>query len=219
MEKINVITRTSNRPNGFDRNYHSIKSQTYKNINHIVIYDNPDDYTNYVSKYDGITVYGVDRQKLIDNYKGPIFYNKMFWPSYHNLYFNPVLQTIDEGWVIFLDDDDFFTDETTVEKIVNNLQDEDTMYIWKMIVGSMTVIPRQDAYTTKKFSLGNIGGSCFTVHSKWAKKCEWDGFKCGDFRYIQSLDKIVPNKEWIDEIFIVVPQSGFGKRVDNSSEY
>ena len=159
MEKINVITRTSNRPNGFDRNYHSIKSQTYKNINHIVIYDNPDDYTNYVSKYDGITVYGVDRQKLIDDYKGPIFYNKMFWPSYHNLYFNPVLKTIEQGWIIFLDDDDLFFDENSVQKIIDELKNEDTLYIWKMLSAGHTVIPRQITFTMKKLELGNIGSN------------------------------------------------------------
>jgi hypothetical protein len=216
MDKlINIITRTSNRPIGFERNYNSIKSQTYKNINHIVIYDNQNDYENYVSKYTGINTYSVDRQNLIDNYKGPIFYDKMFWPSYHNLYFNPVLKIVEDGWVIFLDDDDFFKNEFTVEEIVSHIKDDDTMYIWKMIVGSTIVIPRNDAYQNKRLSLGNIGGSCFTVHSKWARTCEWDGFKCGDFRYIQSLDKIVPNKVWIDEIFIVVPQSGYGKKIDN----
>jgi glycosyltransferase involved in cell wall biosynthesis len=214
-KKINVITRTSNRPKGFDRNYNSIKNQTYKNVNHIVIYDNPEDYESYISKYEGIQIYAVDRQNLIDNYKGPVFYNKMFWPSYHNLYFNPVLKSIDDGWVIFLDDDDFFKDENTLESIANYLQDEDTMYIWKMLVGGTTTIPRQDAYQEKKISLGNIGGSCFTVHIKWAKKSEWDGFKCGDFRYIQSIDNIIPKKEWVDEVFVIVPQSGYGKKIDN----
>jgi hypothetical protein len=212
---INIITRTSNRPIGFERNYNSIINQTYKNINHIVIYDNPKDYDNYISKYEGIKTFSVDRQNLIENYKGPTFTNKFFWPSYHNLYFNPVLKTIEDGWIIFLDDDDYFKDEFTIENLSKFLFDPDTIYIWKMIVGGMTVIPRPDAFKLKKFTLGNIGGSCFTVHSKWANKVEWDGYKCADFRYLNSLDKIVPNKQWIDEIFVVVPQSGFGKRNDS----
>lgn len=212
---INVITRTSNRPKGFERNYNSIKSQTYKNINHIVIYDNQVDFDDYISKYDNIKTFGVDRENLISTYTGPVFYNKMFWPSYHNLYFNPVLKTIEDGWIIFLDDDDHFKDENTVQNIVNHLKDDDTIYIWKMIVGNTMIIPRENAYKNKIFALGNIGGSCFTVHSKWAKTKEWDGFKCGDFRYLKSLSEVIPNKEWIDEIFVVVPQSGLGRKQDN----
>lgn len=212
---INVITRTSNRPNGFERNYKSIKSQTYENINHIVIYDNHDDFKNYVSKYENITTIYADREKLISTYTGPTFFNKFFWPSFHNLYFNPVLKTIQDGWIIFLDDDDYFMDEFTVEKIVSHLKNEDTIYIWKMIVGGSLIIPREGAFETEKIELGNIGGSCFTVHSKWGKTQEWDGYKCADFRYLKSLDKIIPNKHWIDEIFVVVPQSGLGRKIDN----
>lgn len=212
---INVITRTSNRPNGFDRNYKSIKNQTYKNINHIVIYDNLTDYENYVSKYTNITTFGVDREKLIKNYTGPTFTSNLFWPSYHNLYFNPVLKTITDGWIIFLDDDDHFFDKNSVKKIVDNLQNEDTLYIWRMLSNGNMVIPREIGFRMKKLQLGNIGSNCFTFHSKWASKYQWDGFKCGDFRFVESLSKTIPNQEWIDEILVVVPSVGFGKRIDN----
>lgn len=211
---INIITRTSNRPKGFDRNYHSVKSQTYKNVNHIVIYDNLSDYEDYISKYTGITPISVDREKLIDNYKGTLFFNKFFYKSYHNLYFNPVLKTLDQGWIIFLDDDDYFKDENTLEIISNYLLDDNTIYIWKMLVGDSIVIPKESEYKTDKIELGNIGGSCFTVHTKWGCKVEWDAYKCADFRYLKALDKIVPNKKWLDEIFIIVPSSGYGKKKD-----
>ena len=211
---INIITRTSNRPNGFDRNYRSIKNQTYKNINHIVIYDNPTDLEKYLFKYDGLTTIWVDREKLKNNYMGPHFLGKFFWTSYHNLYFNPILKTIDEGWIIFLDDDDYLKDEFTIENISKKLIDEDTILIWKMLIGETNIIPNDDAFLTKKIELGNIGGSCFTVHSKWAKEYQWDAFKCADFRYLNSLSKIIPKKEWINEVFVIVPNSGFGKKRD-----
>jgi hypothetical protein len=138
----------------------------------------------------------------------------MFWPSYHNLYFNPVLQTIDEGWVIFLDDDDFFKDENSVMKISEYLSDVDTIYIWKMITSGNLVIPRDLSFQTKKIKLGDIGSNCFTFHSKWAKSSQWDGYKCGDFRFLESLSKIIPNTTWIDGVFVVVPIAGFGKKID-----
>jgi len=47
--KINILTRTSGRPNCFKRCVDSIKSQTYKNINHIVGADDDASY-EYASK-------------------------------------------------------------------------------------------------------------------------------------------------------------------------
>jgi glycosyltransferase involved in cell wall biosynthesis len=211
---INIITRTSNRPNGFDRNYCSIKNQTYKNINHIVIYDNHSDFEKYLFKYDNITTKWVDRDKLKTNYMGPHFLGKFFWPSYHNLYFNPILKTIDEGWIIFLDDDDYLFDKDSVQKIVNHLQDEDTLYIWKMLSNGNIIIPKEIAFKMKKIELGNIGNNCFTFHSKWSKETQWDAFKCADFRFVKTLSEKIPKQEWIDEILMVVPSSGFGKRID-----
>ena len=55
METLNILTRTSNRPNGFKRCYNSIKNQTYKKINHIVSCDNEKD-LNYLNNYDDIEV-------------------------------------------------------------------------------------------------------------------------------------------------------------------
>jgi hypothetical protein len=211
---INIMTRTSNRPNGFDRNYCSIKNQTYKNINHIVIYDNHSDFEKYLFKYDDITTIWVDRDKLKNNYLGPHFLGKFFWPSYHNLYFNPILKTIDEGWIIFLDDDDYLFDKDSVQKIVNHLQDEDTLYIWKMLSNGNIIIPKEIAFKMKKIELGNIGNNCFTFHSKWSKETQWDAFKCADFRFVKTLSEKIPKQEWIDEILMVVPSSGFGKRID-----
>jgi hypothetical protein len=215
MEKlINVITRTSNRPKGFDRNYQSVKNQSHKNIKHIVTYDNQEDYDNYLSKYDDIEKFQIDRQNLIDNYQGPFFYNKMFWPSYHNLYFNPVLQTINDGWIIFLDDDNFFYDQNSVSNISSHLNDPDKLYVWKMQPPNNQTIPRPESFQHKVIKIGDIDTGCIAFHSKWAKSCQWDGFKCGDFRFIHALSKVIPNSEWIDKVFVVVPSVGFGQRVD-----
>ena len=86
-----------------------------------------------------------------------------------------------------------------------------------MLIGETNIIPNDDAFLTKKIELGNIGGSCFTVHSKWAIEYQWDAFKCADFRYLNSLSKIIPKKEWINEVFVIVPNSGFGKKRDYES--
>ena len=61
---INILTRTSNRPIGFKNCELSIKNQTYKNIKHIVSYDNDNDLTYLKETENKIKV---DMNQLIKN--------------------------------------------------------------------------------------------------------------------------------------------------------
>jgi hypothetical protein len=82
---INVVTRTSGRPEFFKRNVNSINSQTYKNIRHVIITDSKDN-VSYI-KNNGIEEYYIyDPIYLVknDKTKDP----KTGRLSAHNLYFN-----------------------------------------------------------------------------------------------------------------------------------
>jgi len=48
---INILTRTSGRPNGFNKCRKSIENQTYIQIKHLVSYDDNND-LHYLKKYD-----------------------------------------------------------------------------------------------------------------------------------------------------------------------
>jgi len=57
---INILVRTSNRPNFFAKCYQSIREQTYKNIRLIVSYD--DEFTKeYTSGYETDSLVGFKR--------------------------------------------------------------------------------------------------------------------------------------------------------------
>ena len=209
---INILTRTSNRPNGFKKNVENIRKQTYKNINHIVCTDDKNSIPYIVEN--GCDDYIlIDRDNLIknDNYPNP--HTGVYSP--HNLYFNEMIKSVTSGWVIYLDDDDTFTGIDTVEKIVNviNQHSEDSIIYWRMIYPSGRVLPH-DMSKGKNPMIGGIGGSCFTFHSKYKNDSKWDSWKCGDFRLIQKLHNKIPNKVWVPENFICVPMQGMGNKKD-----
>jgi len=209
---INILTRTSNRPNGFRKNRESILGQTYKNINHIVCTDDKDS-INYI-KENGITDYLlVNREELIQNDKSIDPKTGRYSP--HNLYFNEMIKKVESGWVIYLDDDDRFVDNTSVEQIVNliNKSDEDTIIYWRMVYGNGHFLPL-DMSNNQKPKIGGIGSPCFTFNIKYGKDILWDGWKCGDFRFIETLHKIIPKKVWYPKNLIYIPSAGFGNRKD-----
>ena len=210
---INILTRTSNRPNGFDICVNSIKKQTYENINHIVSYDDDLD-LNYINNYN-VSKIKINREEIIKNDKSVNPNNPNFWFSPHNLYCNSLLDEVKDGYIMFLDDDDMLLHENVIEVIVDNIVDEDTILIWKMQYPDGRLLPDSNSYNTKKIRLGGIGSPCFLFHSKWKDFYRWDAYKCGDYRFLEKLYKKIPNNKWINSPFIILNNSGgLGKKED-----
>jgi hypothetical protein len=220
---INVVTRTSGRPEFFKRNVNSINSQTYKNIRHVIITDSKDN-VSYI-KNNGIEEYYIyDPIYLVknDKTKDP----KTGRLSAHNLYFNEVHKEIKEGWIIYIDDDDYFMDQHSLSKLVTHINkyNEDTLIYFQMEWGSKNIkIPSEIKNRKVLFPFGSekwtpqlarIGGSCLIFHSKYKDFAMWDKWKCSDFRVISKLHNKIPNKVCIVEPFVKVPLAGKGERND-----
>ena len=124
------------------------------------------------------------------------------------------MDKVEEGWVIFLDDDDFLIDKFSLEKMSKLIEDPDTLVIWQMEYNNGRRIPSEHTIKNKKIILGDIGSECFIFHNKWIKTCRWDSYKCSDFRFIECLSKQIKNIKWINEPLVKVPFAGFGKRND-----
>jgi len=209
---INIITRTSGRPNAFKRCVNSIKEQTYQNINHIIITDDENNF-GYIKENGYDNPYLVNREELIKNDKsidpgtGPY--------SPHNLYFIEVKHLITDGWVMYLDDDDLFNKETALDEIkdiINNV-DEDTIIYWQMVYENGMVLP-QIINSKNPPRIGGIGSPCFTFHSKWIKYAQWDGWKCSDFRVINSLHNKIKKFKFTPKPLVLIPKAGFGNKND-----
>lgn len=219
---INIITRTSNRPNSFKRNLNSISSQNYGNINHIICTDDEKS-LDYIKDYGVQNYHLLDKDKIVidDIRRGEksglsksVSGQKLAYAPY-NLYFNEVHKLITSGWIIYLDDDDVFYSSDSVSKIVEviNQNDNDTMIIWKMIYSDLTELPVEISERNPP-RFNQIGGSCFTFHSKYLDFATWDSWKGSDFRVINRLYKSIPNIVWYPEKIVYVPMVGFGQKKD-----
>lgn len=209
---INILTRTSNRPNGFKLTRNSIEMQTYKNINHIISYDNEDD-LNYLNQYSNLTLVKIDKNELIksDNSKTP---NTGKY-SPHNLYFNEMVKYVNDGWVLYIDDDDYFKDEYSIEKIVNEISksDDDTLIFWQFRLGDNLILPK-DLSKDNPPKLYSIGGETICFNYKYKDIVIWDGWKCSDFRIIDKLFNNVPKFRFINEVLVIAPKPGLGNKID-----
>lgn len=203
---INIITRTSNRPNFFKRNHESIINQNYKNIRHIVGYDNYDS-LEYLNEYDDIDTFYIKENytknivDIPDPKTGPRFE--------YNLYFNLLFSQVEDGWILILDDDDHLANEKVITHMITHLKYKTDMLIFQMQYQNKNVIPaKQDLY--KKPVIGKIGSPCILIHSSIAKKIKWDGWKCADYRYISKCWEYSERKIWLN-----VPLINIGSTIGN----
>lgn len=207
---INIITRTSGRPNGFQRCQQSISNQTYTNIRHIVSYDNLED-KEYVDKYN-VDAFFIDKAKVqaMQDIPDP----KTGGRFIYNLYFNILFNKVKNGWIMILDDDDYLSNPNAVQTMVNNIQGNTDMLVWQMKYPTGSKLPTIQEMGSRP-RLGRIGSPCIMVHSGIAKTIRWDGWKCGDFRFISKVWSKTGQKRWIkDSLVLLGSGGGFGLRKD-----
>jgi len=177
---INVLTRTHNRPNYFRVCRESILNQTHKNINHIV---GSDTECNYYDDYIKLEHQKLDPQPdRLASYAAP-------W----NLHLNELAKHVEDGWVMYLDDDDKFIYNNSVETIVNNIENEDEMLLWRVDING--VVYPNDAHFGKIVP-GNITGIGFMFHSKYLP-VRWYSWNFGDYRVMNELSKKIKQR-WIN---------------------
>lgn len=209
---INILTRTSGRPKGFKTALNSVRSQTYKNINHIVATDDIESESYLRSeKVDYLFFNRNDFLKKIT----PQYKSNRKMP--HNLYFNEMIKHVQEGWIIYLDDDDRLSSNTIIEELVDQIEPTDDLLLWK------TKFPRhlvKGSILPPKFGppkIGKIDGHCHGVNARCKDKIEWPGWSKGDFHVINKLYNEIENKRWLDLILVEKSQHGKGERNDISS--
>ena len=207
---INIITRTSGRPNGFKRCHESIKNQSYANIRHIVSIDRIED-AEYVKHYD-VDYFFIDKQKIAAQPDIPD--PKTGKKFIYNLYFNELFAKVNGGWIMILDDDDYLVNKDAVLKMVNKIKNNTDMLIWQMKYPTGSMLPTISEMGHKP-RLARIGSPCILVHSGIAKTIRWDGWKCGDFRFISQVWNKTNEKRWIKEPLVLLGSGGgFGLRKD-----
>ena len=206
---INILTRTSGRPLGFNRCRASIVNQTYKNIRHLVSFDSLAD-EEYV-KASGAEYFFMDKEAI--NGEPDIADPKTGGRFVYNRYLNHLIEKTESGWVLFLDDDDYLSDNFVIQKIVNCIKSNTDMILWQMKYPHGLVLPSLQELG-KPPRMARIGAPCFMVHSGIAKTIKWDGWKCGDFRFIQKVWNKTVDKRVLKEVVVSLGGAGLGKRND-----
>ena len=185
---INVITRTHGRPEFFKKCRESILNQTYKNMNHIVGTDTECDYYDKAIK---LSSKEVQQPRLMPEYNT--------YPAPWNLHLNELGTYVKDGWVVYLDDDDVFSHRNAVKFMVNNIDDDDQILLWRVKINineNGWIVPNNAAFG-KKIEAGNFSGIGMMFHSKHLP-IDWGSWSYGDFRAISQLLAKKLKPKWID---------------------
>lgn len=188
---INILVRTSGRPNYFKECFNSIKEQDYPNINIWVSIDSDDKYTF------SYPVYPIEIKRKTDfDLRKEYDYLGKILP--YNLYFNEMHDRVKDGLIMYLDDDDQFCDNKAVSRIVKEHKKGNDLIFWQVKVGSKLMPPLE--LWKKKPELFNISGIGYAFDSKYKDVAVWHPFKRSDFRVATALYEGIKNQGWIKRL-------------------
>jgi hypothetical protein len=247
------LTRCSRKDKFLNQCLPSIQSQTYKNYNHIVTYENENIKKFLLEHTDPskTTLCKVVPTKKIKGLYKSFYYKqhglfddvdridaKLWTPEEegvgspnwrggrtkfahfpYNLYYIRVEKKIKEGWVIYMDDDDYLFGDRALEELVNGLVDKDTLYFFRT-AKSNELLPHDYALEHSAIPEGKeppalgvgFGGSTITFHSKYLEHTAWDEWSGGDWKTIQSLWYAIPKHDLINKPIIRVTDiQGYGE--------
>ena len=181
---INILIRTSNRPYYFRKCIESILNQSYNNVRVIICYDNLEslDYLKDYQNYSNIEFFPV-QVKSKKQYK-------------FNLYCNELLKRVTNGYVLYLDDDDYLCHDECLWYLANKVQ-KNTITIWNFFRADKLIFPRN------KFNiqLGEVTTSGFISDIECYKNCFWGDGKNGDYSFLKMVMlKNKPNIELVDKV-------------------
>jgi len=187
---INIITRTHNRPDLFKKCRESIVNQTHKNINHIV---GSDIDCNYYDNTIFLKLKDVEYPRLMPEYNT--------YPAPWNLHLNELANYVKYGWVMYLDDDDMFSHKKSLEIIINHIENEDELLIWKVnikINENGWIVPNDNDFG-KRINAGNVSGIGIMFHTKHLP-VDWGSWSYGDYRVVKQLLNKKLKIKWINYV-------------------
>jgi hypothetical protein len=201
---VNIITRTHDRHANFILCRESILQQSYKNINHIVGTDTECTY------YDAIKVSPkeVQQPQLMPEYET--------YPAPWNLHLNELNTHVKDGWIIYLDDDDMFSNRNAIKIIVNNIDNDDQLLLWRVSIkvsNNNWIVPSNEAFG-RKIEAGNFSGIGMMFHSKHLP-VDWGSWSYGDFRVVSQLLAKKLKPKWIDLVLTETQGTPNNGRIPN----
>ena len=137
----------------------------------------------------------------------------------YNLYLKISERKLIDGWVFYLDDDDYFSSDDFLENLVSEIKsfDNNTIHLFRNLRHDGKLRPSDTSWEKMKsghpFILHQLGGSCFCFHTDWIDYTAWDEWSGADYRTAKSLEKVISKKNFTDLVAINFKSHG-GDTID-----
>ena len=197
--KFHILIRTSNRPNYFKECIQSILSQNYDLYEVYICYDKKESLT-YLEEYK-------------DHPKINFFYIEIESNEKYkfNLYCNKLLEKVETGYVMFLDDDDIYLGNRTFEIINEELKNKDLLLCWKFLRPDKMIFPKND----QTLALGDIDTSSVCFHHSLKHFSKWHDKQYGDFHFFEPIFRECKKKKYIN---LCLTSTQFNNKIGNYGE-
>jgi len=183
-EIINIITRTHNRKDYFEVCKKSVLSQTAI------------DRVNWIVGSDVECNYYPEAIRLFTDIRVPVGIPAGMYHAPWNLHLDTLQQEVRSGYVCYLDDDDMFTNEKSVMRILNAVE-EDKLLVWKVQITPQWIVPTTSfAHYIKA---GDFSGIGMAFHSKHLP-VTWGNISYGDYRVAWQLQQKGLKIKWLDMV-------------------
>ncbi len=202
---INILVRTSERPNYFKKCIKSITDQTYKNVNIFVSLDGVKDYTipypvysTYVEKNNHI--------QIIEN-------NEDYGiPFPANSYLNILQDKVKDGIIMYLDDDDILNKQNALQQIADQFKENDLIF-WRVKIRKL--VPSNENWGKAPVCC-DINGTGFAFNSKYKDSAIWTHWKRADYRVAKELYSKIEKRYYLNEVLTRTQngRSGMGMQLD-----
>lgn len=197
---INILCRTHNREDYFQVCYQSIMHQTYPNFCLIVGSDvQPCEYYKFA------------RPLKLETKPANLVIPAGHYYAPHNLYLNQLQESCTQGWMLACDDDDMMVDENSLQTIVDNIDNEDQLLIWKVQILPNWSVPSHSF--GKAITACDISGIGFLYHSKY-NPVDWSNISQGDYRVAKQLEAKGLKIKWIDKVLTRTQKGPHGNNIN-----
>ena len=103
---------------------------------------------------------------------------------FYNLYVNPLVQGVSDGWIIVLDDDDMFASPSALLRVAQNLSSPDILVTWPHRRGAQVI---KGLWNQGLAVPGTIASCSYCVHSSKARESRWRSGQRGDYAFLYGI--------------------------------